>query len=653
MFYISCFDQNKLRVYLAPFIHGMRYTSFGRHFTKKEKLIEIAEKLHWYVQPGDMIVDFSCGTNDFSQFMKEKLDKVGKRCNFKNYDVIQPKNSFSFEKRDWMTVRQKELPHGSKLIMGLNPPFGPKAMLANKFIDKALTFKPKLIILIVPKEAERLDRKQQPYDLVWEDDQRLSGKSFYLPGSLDVSDKQIDQWNKSPPPLYLWSRPDWTQKHKRIAEQHGHTKANVFSHNEEDLVYLFEDRATQNHDVNNKNYTSGNGNFTAEKPVQADAFPPEKLVEVAYEEMKVASNRSSMYQSDQISVHDERDAHSDLPMSRHNSMKAKEVSNSSRDRRKSDKTGHEADSDMSILPSDSRNFLHKSGNLEPPISSRSGYTLERLRYHDNHFDHLVGEHSSSSLQMPIFEDSYFRSVNEYGVASVENNIALSTDNVGAGSRMYSPDPELNGYAVDPTVNAYGSVSGGTGGSFYRRQNLEDYTMDSSESAQMNPVPGRDVQEYARTYYGHNRDEVPQTAINTPSMDIRTHIRMYGRHIRDDHTQTTMNPPANDIRAQIRMYGQHATSDHQHASRYSSGSPDARFEQQPSFTSYGMPSLGSTGRSMMDRYSPSIDETSYRTGQRGPYNASDFRRDRHPDDMNFALHNQYPYPHPGSSGGWHD
>jgi len=54
----------------------MRYTSFGRHFTKKEKL---------------NIVDFSCGLNDFSQFMKEKLDKVGKKCNFKNYDIIRPK----------------------------------------------------------------------------------------------------------------------------------------------------------------------------------------------------------------------------------------------------------------------------------------------------------------------------------------------------------------------------------------------------------------------------------------------------------------------------------------------------------------------------------------------------------------------------------
>jgi len=40
-------------------------------------------------------------------------------------------------------------------IMGLNPPFGFKASLANQFINKALTFKPKLIILIVPKETER------------------------------------------------------------------------------------------------------------------------------------------------------------------------------------------------------------------------------------------------------------------------------------------------------------------------------------------------------------------------------------------------------------------------------------------------------------------------------------------------------------------
>ncbi|KAA8523615.1 hypothetical protein F0562_010038 [Nyssa sinensis] len=54
-----------------------------------------------------------------------------------------------------MSVRPKELTPGSQLIMGLNPPFGVNAALANKFINKALEFKPKLLILIVPPETER------------------------------------------------------------------------------------------------------------------------------------------------------------------------------------------------------------------------------------------------------------------------------------------------------------------------------------------------------------------------------------------------------------------------------------------------------------------------------------------------------------------
>lgn len=214
--------KNKLRVYLAPFLYGMRYSSFGRHFTKVEKLVEIVDRLHWYIEKGDTIVDFCCGANDFSVLMKKKLDETGKRCSYRNFDFIPPKNDFNFEKRDWMTVQPKELPKGSQLIMGLNPPFGVKAALANKFIDKALEFNPKLLILIVPPETERLDRKKTPYDLIWEDNEFLSGKSFYLPGSVNAKDKQMDQWNVRPPVLYLWSHRDWTDKHIAIAQKHEH-----------------------------------------------------------------------------------------------------------------------------------------------------------------------------------------------------------------------------------------------------------------------------------------------------------------------------------------------------------------------------------------------------------------------------------------------
>ncbi|KAG9132177.1 hypothetical protein Leryth_022232 [Lithospermum erythrorhizon] len=217
--------KDKLKVYLAPFIFGMRYTSFGRHFTTVDKLKVIVDRLHWYVEDGDTIVDFCCGSNDFSLILKQKLDEIGKRrCSFKNYDIYPPKNDFNFEKRDWFSVHPKELPSGSNLIMGLNPPFGMYAHLANKFISKALQFKPKLLILIVPQETKRLDTQDEqfPYDLLWEDDQLLSGKSFYLPGSIDVNGKQMEDWNVSAPPLYLWSHPDWTSTHKSIAEQKGH-----------------------------------------------------------------------------------------------------------------------------------------------------------------------------------------------------------------------------------------------------------------------------------------------------------------------------------------------------------------------------------------------------------------------------------------------
>lgn len=37
-----------------------------------------------------------------------------------------------------------------------------------------------------------------------------------------MKDKQMDQWNVRPPLLYLWSRRDWADKHKVIAQEHGH-----------------------------------------------------------------------------------------------------------------------------------------------------------------------------------------------------------------------------------------------------------------------------------------------------------------------------------------------------------------------------------------------------------------------------------------------
>ncbi|RDX92857.1 Protein ENHANCED DOWNY MILDEW 2, partial [Mucuna pruriens] len=198
--------KDMLKIYLAPILYGNCYTSYGRHFTDVEKLEGIVDKLHWYVQNGDTIVDFSCGANDFSILMKKKLEESGKKCSYRNYDLLPTKNDFSFERRDWMTVQPTELPTGSQLIMELNPPFGHKAELASK-----------------------LDKKLSPYDLIWEDENFRSVTSFYLPGSVDVNDRQMDERNVRPPLLSLWSHPDWTTKHKLISKEHGHEDIERFN----------------------------------------------------------------------------------------------------------------------------------------------------------------------------------------------------------------------------------------------------------------------------------------------------------------------------------------------------------------------------------------------------------------------------------------
>lgn len=51
----------------------------------------------------------------------------------------------------------------------------------------------------------------------------VSGRSFYLPGSLDkATEANLDQWNKVTPPLYLWSHNAFFDKHMQIAQAHGH-----------------------------------------------------------------------------------------------------------------------------------------------------------------------------------------------------------------------------------------------------------------------------------------------------------------------------------------------------------------------------------------------------------------------------------------------
>ncbi|XP_002976689.2 protein ENHANCED DOWNY MILDEW 2 isoform X1 [Selaginella moellendorffii] len=214
--------RDALRVYLSPMLFGMRYSSFGRHFTRTYKLQSIVDQLSYYVNPGDMVVDLCCGSNEFSRLMSDKLTAMKKDCRFKNFDFIQPSDTFHFERKDYMEIQPEELCSSDKLIMGLNPPFGFRAQLASKFVEHCVKFQPKIIVLIAPEETRRPDGRY--YELTWEDKDLLRGDAFYLPGSVDAEGKTIKQENNVPPVLYLWSRVDFAEAHRKIARRHGHLR---------------------------------------------------------------------------------------------------------------------------------------------------------------------------------------------------------------------------------------------------------------------------------------------------------------------------------------------------------------------------------------------------------------------------------------------
>ncbi|GJT60730.1 hypothetical protein Tco_1004263 [Tanacetum coccineum] len=56
---------------------------------------KIVDKLTWYVEDGDTVVDFCCGANDFSCLMKKRLADMGKkRCTYKKFDITRPNVHF-------------------------------------------------------------------------------------------------------------------------------------------------------------------------------------------------------------------------------------------------------------------------------------------------------------------------------------------------------------------------------------------------------------------------------------------------------------------------------------------------------------------------------------------------------------------------------
>jgi hypothetical protein len=120
-----------------------------QYYTKSEILQKLSKIAAKYLKKDDIAtyVDFSCGTNQFAQNIKEIIN-----INTLSYDVCPPKNVYgNVIKTDFLKLKPSKKSISQPIAVGLNPPYGPKHTYIELFIDKSISlYKPTLFILIIP-----------------------------------------------------------------------------------------------------------------------------------------------------------------------------------------------------------------------------------------------------------------------------------------------------------------------------------------------------------------------------------------------------------------------------------------------------------------------------------------------------------------------
>jgi hypothetical protein len=137
------------------------------YFTKPEILKHISLVVNGLDEIKDeevTFVDFACGKNEFAKLLPLKS---------LSFDFGSICEAYGGMVKDWFTV--KDLP--SKVIIGLNPPFGYQGCLARRFVNHALSFKPLLLLLILPSKNWNF----VGYELIHQE--ILPSNSFYSPES--------------------------------------------------------------------------------------------------------------------------------------------------------------------------------------------------------------------------------------------------------------------------------------------------------------------------------------------------------------------------------------------------------------------------------------------------------------------------------------
>lgn len=352
-------------------------------------------------------------------------------------------------------------------------------------------------------------------------------------------------------------------------------------------------KETENGRYNSRRYDNSSRKWT---PDHIESLPPEKQVEVAYEETKIIPSKMITHNKQRGACRENRSSCvEETKNAQYNYEKIAAGMPNVRSR-------EGGDSDMSISPPVSSNARSKSMSYSPP---RPTEHVDVTAHPDRHIGCLTKEPYDTVLNRVTHQDSY--------LAYKRENDPIFTD-IDDSSRMrgFSIEEVTRPYITVPTSDPYSLQSRGDV-SFYRHPNSENLNINAD-------VP---MQGYSARYGQIGGDSYPQSRMVPLATDSQTHQRMHGGTSADNYQST----------------------------RYSLGSSGARFSQSASTVPpFGLAGAGSQRGSVIDRYSYELS---------GPTVPPSSAMDRYAASLGgtstrpkTSLPEQYPFRQSGSScGGW--
>lgn len=444
-----------------------------------------------------------------------------------------------------------------------------------------------------------------------------SYQSFYLPGSIDIHDNQMEQWNLKPPLLYLWSRSDWTEKHKAIAIRQGH----ISKQPEESPVKENHEETGVKGQEEDQDIYGDIAKMLNDLPVLNDQVEaPEVTSTFFHEDMEISPSISPSKRDNQTDQSRHKDEDSRTDQSRHD--KDDDRSRRESDDGREDQESHRHRNNKRFAES----FVERKTEQE--------YKRKQSRSKDEGWKDKHGR-----SRTPVGE--FYDKGTPRSVSSPSNR---------NDSRSFLED-----HPSEALVTSLGRERSEDG--FLRFQH------DCSGSAT----------EFG-TGYGVTRMSIPDEELNdierryrNPYTDVHSRIETFGRQYVDP-LEKYGHSSADIFSRQAPLYGRQGPNDVPYRSWLPSGQDSGLGQTGSLSNSFGLstfaPDPSRLGSSVTQRYAPRLDEMNYTrsspftpTDQVPPssiYNSSGSRAGLYTSDIqDFATGPHRHFPHHNSSGWLND